>query len=754
MPATQQHRLLAIGTALGDDVPLLERFSVTEQLGRLFQIEVELLSEDDPIKFDDMVGTNATVRLDLPHEKTRYFNGCVSRMAQLGYQHRAIRYRATLVPWLWFLTRTADCRIFQKKKVPEILEAVFRGHGFDEYKLSLSGSYREWEYCVQYRETDFNFVSRLMEQEGIYYFFTHENGKHTMVLADSASAHSPFEDYATIPYHPHLHEGAETITDWVIEKQVQPGLYTLGDFSFKSPHAPIVAPAGVTRQHAAADFEMYDYPGGFEIPAEADAYAKLRIEELQAQHEILRGQTRARGVASGCKFTLAYHPQSDQNRDYLVTAMSCQAGSSEFESAERRESQEFFACHFTAMPLSEPFRPARLTPKPVIQGPQTAIVVGKKGEEIDTDEYGRVKVQFHWDRCGKLDENSSCWVRASQTCAGKGWGAMSIPRIGQEVIVEFLEGDPDRPIITGRVYNAAAYVPYDLPAHKTISTQKSLSSKGGQGFNEIRFEDKKGEEQVFLHGEKDLDVRVKNDAREWIGNERHLLVKKGQLELVESDKHSTVKGDRLSKIEGDYGETTKGDHHVAVDGADHLTVKGDQCVKVSGDASFKTDGNLNQESGMKISLKSAQDFHGKAGMNYAMDAGMAVHIKGGTTVVIEGGVQVSLKAGPSFVDIGPAGVSISGPMVMINSGGAAGSGSGSSPTTPVAPEAPGVPKEPREAADASPGQIDEAPPGSKPPKPTSYSASAQALKSAAADGTAFCEKCEQAKDQSPGTGSL
>ena len=218
---------------------------------------------------------------------------------------------------------------------------------------------------------------------------------------------------------------------------------------------------------------------------------------------------------------------------------------------------------------------------------------GAKGEEIYTDNYGRIKVQFHWDRYGQSDENSSCWIRVSTEWAGKKWGGIHLPRIGQEVLVEFLEGDPDRPIITGRVYNASAMPPYDLPANMTISTLKSNSSKGGAGFNEIRFEDKKNSEQIFIHGEKDQDIRIKNDAREWVGNERHLVVKKDRFEKVEGDEHSSVKGDCLTKIEGDHAETTKGDHHSAIDGVDHLTVKGDQSIKINGDASFKTEKNLN-----------------------------------------------------------------------------------------------------------------------------------------------------------------
>lgn len=639
MPVIQKSRLLAIGTALTGDKLFLERFSLTEQMGRLFQIELELGSENPAIKFDDVVGTNATIHLELPDKKTRYFNGFISRFVQTEQQRNYAHYRAILVPWLWFLTRTADCRIFQKKKVPDIIEEVFKAQGFNDFKPSLSGTYDEWEYCVQYRETDFNFVSRLMEQEGIYYYFQHENGKHTLVLADSASAHSPFENYNEINYRPRIQgeQTEESISDWIIEQEVQAGAYVVGDFNFTTPGSPILGSANISRQHASSGFEMFDYPGEFEKRAEGNAYAKIRIQELQSQHELLRGQATSRGIATGSKFSLKGHPRDEQNRDYIVISASYNAGTSEFESGSAAAGKEFYNCSFTARPASEPFRPARLTPKPIIQGPQTAIVCGKKGEEIDTDEFGRIKVQFHWDRYGKADENSSCWVRVSQAVAGKGWGSINLPRIGQEVIVEFLEGDPDRPIITGRVYNATATPPYKLPDFKTVSTHKSNSSKGGQGFNEIRFEDKKGEEQIFMHGEKNMDIRIKNDAYEWIGSDRHLIVKKDQIEHVENNRDETVDADHKEKIGKDRHLKVAGKEAKAVDGSLSLTVNGD-VIEV-----FKAN----------HSEQTSSDYYLK-----------------GDNVVIEGMTNVTIKVGGSSIAIAADGIALkTDSLVKIEAGG-------------------------------------------------------------------------------------
>jgi type VI secretion system secreted protein VgrG len=697
MAITQENRELAIATPLGKDVLLITRMSGTEQLGRPFRFDLELASENDQIKAEDIVGQNVTIRLNLPEDKIRYFNGYISRFTQLIALGGLARYRATMVPWLWFLTRTADCRIFQEMTVPDIIEMVFDDHGFTDFERSLSPEYRTWEYCVQYRETDFNFVSRLMEQEGIYYFFRHENGKHSLVLADSAGAHKPYLGYDEIKYHP-ADAGVsdeEYISDCTVETCVQPGSYALNDFDFKNPDTPLHTRTIVERDHVNAKFEIYDYPGEYVEFEHGEGYTKKRIEELQAQYEVVTAASDARGICAGCTFTLTNHPYEDQNQEYLITSANYNIDAGEFYSGGEGGGRCVYSCSFTAIKAAidakQPFRSPRITPKPSIPGPQTAMVVGPSGEEICTDEYGRVKVQFHWDRYSEADENSSCWIRVAQVWAGKNWGAMYIPRIGQEVIIEFLEGDPDRPIITGRVYNAQAMPAYDPKTNPTMSTIKSNSSEYGGGFNEIRFEDKAGEEQIFIHAQNNHDHRVLNDSLEWIGNERHLIVKNNQLELVEADKHLTVKGDQKEKIDG------------------------------------------------TISREAGSDIQEKAGMNYGLEAGSAIHIKGGMNVVIEAGMQLSLKAGSNFIDIGPAGVAISGtPTVMINSGGAAGSGAGCKPDAP---------EEPEEAATADPGQTSEPPRPPEPPTPVQFSPQATVLKEAAKDGTPFCEECEKAKTQ-------
>ncbi len=608
MPIKQDNRSLAIKTALGPDVLAVRSIVVQEQLSRLFLIEAELSSEDGEIDFDKVVGRDVTIRLAVGQKEKRYFNGVVSRLAQVANQGGHAHYRATIVPWLWFLTRTSDCCIFQDMTVPDIIEDVFKHFGFSDYKLKLSATYPTWEYCVQYRETDFNFVSRLMEQEGIYYYYEHEDGKHTLVLADSISAHKPFPGYSEIAFH-ELESGAakrEVVTDWTVEKEAQPVAYAVQDFDFKKPKTSLLASSNVPRKYGKAEYEVYDFPGEYLEHGEGERLADVRLNELQSQYEVVHGQGSARGLAAGHTFKLKNHPRSDQNREYFITGVSLNADAGEFAATGAGAGAgEFFSCTFTAIDKSQQFRPARLTPKPLVQGPQTAIVVGPSGEEIYTDEHARVKVHFHWDRHDKSDENSSCWVRVSQFWAGKEWGAIHIPRIGQEVIVEFLEGDPDEPIITGRVYNADQVPPYALPANKTQSGIKSRSSKGGSApnFNEIRFEDKKGSEEVYIHAEKDQNNIVENDETTKVGHDRTEEVGNNEKISIKNDRAEDVGNNETIAIGGNRTETVKKDESITINGNrtenvskdEQITIGGNRTESVSKDESITISGNRTED---------------------------------------------------------------------------------------------------------------------------------------------------------------
>ncbi|MET0065409.1 MAG: type VI secretion system tip protein TssI/VgrG [Candidatus Thiodiazotropha sp.] len=603
MAFTQSNRQLLIKTPLGPDELLILRMEAREEQGRLFEFTVDLLSDNESIVHDDLLGKPMTVEMDMVEGSKRYFNGYVSRFTQVGHIAFFAHYRATLRPWLWFLTRTSDCRIFQNKKVPDIIKEVFRDNGFTDFEDKLSASYREWEYCVQYRETDFNFVSRLMEQEGIYYFFTHVDGKHTLILCDGYSSHSPLEAYTEIPYLPATESGSSRWTDYVYQwsytKSVQPGRYAHTDYDFKKPKSDLAVNAPQPRGYTYSDLEIYDYPGEYEETSDGDSYARSRIEEIQCGYEVLEGEGIARGLCTGGLFSLIEHPRGDQNREYLITSTTCYLHSDAFESVPEIAEGPLFTCEFRCADSKENFRTSRTTPKPMVQGPQTAVVVGKAGEEIYTDEYGRVKLQFHWDRYGGRDENSSCWVRVAQVWAGKNWGAMHIPRIGQEVIVDFLEGDPDRPIITGRVYNADQMPPYGLPANMTQSGIKSRSSKGGSGenFNEIRFEDKKDEEQVYIHAEKNQDNVVENNETtqvgvnrtENVGNDETISIGHDRTEDVGNNETITIGVDRTETV-GSNETVTIGSNRTVNIGSNKTEIVGINKVETIGAAKALTIG--------------------------------------------------------------------------------------------------------------------------------------------------------------------
>ena len=518
MPITT--RVMEIATPLGEDVLLFHGMRAREELGRLSEYHLDLLSADGEIDVDAILGKNVTIKLALPDDSTRYFNGYVTRFSQGAMHGRYFRYTATVHPWLWFLTRTADCRIFQEMTVPDILKKVFADHGTADFKLELTSSYRKWTYCVQYRETDFNFVSRLMEQEGIYYYFRHTEGHNTLVLTDSCSKHVPCPGYDAIPYIPPerlVRPELEHISDWQFTREIQPGAYVHKDYDLERPSVDLKTHKVLARSYTPSNYEVFDYPGEYIEKSDGEQYASVRIDELGTQFETGHGVTNARGITVGALFTLDRCPRADQNCEHLVVSSNYDLEFSDYEASEG--SGTSCHCSFTAISTEQQFRPKRITPKPFVQGPQTAMVVGPAGDEIHTDQFGRVKVQFHWDRLGKKDENSSCWIRVSQPWAGKGWGSVSTPRIGQEVIVDFLEGDPDQPIITGRVYNAESQPPFGFPAGAVVSGIKSNTHKGS-GYNELSMDDTAGTEKITIHGQYDMNTTVEHDQTSTIHNNR------------------------------------------------------------------------------------------------------------------------------------------------------------------------------------------------------------------------------------------
>ncbi|NMZ32959.1 type VI secretion system Vgr family protein [Pseudomonas proteolytica] len=612
----QASRLAKITSPLGPDVLLLNEMGGGEELGRLFSYELQLNSLDANIDLNQLLGKPMSVGLQLADGGERYFHGIVARCSQNIDQGQFASYQVTLRPWLWLLSRTSDCRIFQNLSIPQIIKQVFRDLGFSDFEDALSRPYREWEYCVQYRETSFDFVSRLMEQEGIYYFFRHEQDRHVLVLADAYGAHTTVPGYASVPYYPKDEQQRERdhMHNWHLAQQVQPGSLELNDYDFQRPSASIDVRSAMPRPHTAGDYPLYDYPGTYVKSEDGEHYARTRIEALQTLHEQVEFSGNARGLGSGHLFSLTGFSRRDQNREYLILAARYYITQERLESGGGAASAQFDSS-LTCIDVQQSFRPLANTHRPVVKGPQTALVVGPKGEEIWTDQYGRVKVHFYWDRHDQSNENSSCWIRVSQSWAGKNWGSMQIPRIGQEVIVSFLEGDPDRPIITGRVYNAEQTVPYDLPENATQSGMKSRSSKGGSpaNFNEIRMEDKKGLEQLYIHAERNQDIVVEVDESHSVGHDRNksighnetVTIGNNRLRIVKQEDVLSVGQKKTDSISQSYvievGENLRlvcGQSILELNASGQINLTGVQIsFYASGDAEFNTGGVLHLNNG-------------------------------------------------------------------------------------------------------------------------------------------------------------
>lgn len=667
---TQTNRFLSLSTVQGENVLLVRSFSGIESLSRPFQFELDLLSENDSLDLEALIGTNATLRIQLADDKPRFWNGYISRLTQGWRGPVFTTYRAEFVPWLWFLGLNRSSRIFQDKTTSDIVRKVFTDLGFKDFDFRLEGETPKREYCVQYRETDLSFVMRLLEEEGIFFFFRHENGRHELVLGNSPAAHPVCPGQASAKCR--VSKGGrideDFVSSWHHSAEFLPSRSALADFNFKTPTKSLQV-----KRDGKNPFEAYDQPGLYAEKDRGEALNRIRSEEIQAGAVISRGESTCRAFTAGHRFQLKEHYRKAWNQWYTlmeVRHQASQAGSFQGDEEGGSGGEPGYRNEFVCLPFKTPYRPVRRTPVPVVEGCQTAMVVGPQGEEIYTDDLGRVKVQFHWDREGKRNQESSCWIRVSQSGAGNRWGFFRLPRVGEEVVVDFLEGNPDRPLIVGSVYNASQMPPYPLPADKTKTVMKTNSSKGGDGFNEIRLEDQKGQEQVFIHAERNFDLRVKNDRMENVDGSSSFTVEKDVKEAIKGTKHQSISGDRNEKVDG------------------------------------------------TASLTAGADLQQKIGSNFALQAGSEVHIKSGMNLVLETGASLTLKVGSNFININPAGVIIKGNLVMINSGGSAGSGAGARPNLPELPIA-----------------ADKALPG----KPMAYGPQAMALKHAADTGAAFCD---------------
>lgn len=588
-------RIVKAHTPLAEDQLIFRSMHGTEGLSQLFEFEVDLLSPSVSLDMKSVLGKPLSLEIQTVGEP-RFLNGQIVRFTMVGRESstsRYVVYRATVRPWLWYLTRTSDCKIFQNKSVIDILEEVFADYNF-AFEKKLNGSYRQWEYCVQYQETDFAFVSRLMEHEGIYYYFKHEKNQHTLVLADDIGAHETLPGYPKISYLAADRDPdpfQEVIDQWQVTEEIRPGTYVVDDYDFKKSKADLMGMRSQPRGNSHDTYEIYEWLGGFSEAEQGEHYSRIRLEEAQSQAERDIGHSSVRGMAPGYRFTMQNCPRQDDNREYLIVSVAYALREGGYESGA---ADSHYSFSFAVQPTSYPFRPPRVTPMTRTNGPQTATVVGKAGQEYWVDQYGRVKVQFRWDRYGKSDENSSCWVRVSSAWAGSNYGAVNHPRKGQEVIVDFIGGHPDRPIIIGRVYNSDQMPPLELPAKVTVSGFVSRSQDGTPAnANEFILDDAPGSELVRIHAEKDFELDVEADERDTIAGKRTTTIEGADDYTTNTSLTETINGPHtLTVNEGGPQKITVdgGDQFIKVKGGNQdVYIDGDQMIHVTGRRDDKVD---------------------------------------------------------------------------------------------------------------------------------------------------------------------
>ena len=691
MATTQDDRILKIETPLGKDFLLLSSFYAMEELSGLFRYEAELLHEEakegnipTDIDINAILGKDVTITITQEDGVERTFSGIVNAFSKRNRNARFSFYNASIVPKIWLLTQKHQSRIFQHKTVQQILEEVFEGY---QVSFEIQGAFEKRNYCVQYRESDFGFASRLMEEEGFYYYFEQKGGVHKMIVANTPQSHQDNPGKSEIAYRVEMDkdEGFNSyIRDLIVDFTLQTGKIVNRDYTFQlntnklESTLPSLFNVGGNQE-----LESYDYPGGYarkydgidrgggESPGDLqgvfpdkDRTVENAMQVLDAQYEVLNGSSGCAAFTGGHRFKLKNHPSKKFNRQYILTSVVHHAEQSPAYISNETVN-DAYSNNFTCIPHGSgapPFRPQRRTPKPVVRGSQTAVVVGPAGEEIFTDKYGRVKAQFHWDREGQENADSSCWMRVGTLWAGKQWGVIHIPRIGQEVIVDFLEGDPDRPIIVGSVYNPDTMPPYTLPDNKTQSGVKSRSSKGGspENFNEFRFEDKMGEEEVYLHAEKDWTIMVENDKNQIVGHDETLTVKNDRTKTVENNETSTIIHNRTETVGS--GEDTE---TITINGFRSETVVKDETIAVGGSMSHDVAGDKSSSVGKSETTSVANNKTDNVGDTLTVSATNEIN-ESSKTIKINAGMELILSGPGGQIKIDAGGVTITGVLVKIN----------------------------------------------------------------------------------------
>ena len=629
-------------TLPGVDEVVVVDFTHREVLSQPFELVLNLASRDGSLDAAELLDRDATLTIWQDGQPLRRVHGIIAEFGRGDRGHRRTFYSLVLRPALWRLSLRQNSRIFQKVDPLTIINTLCDERGITDVGFAVKRELTEREYCVQYRETDLAFIERLAAEEGLFYFHEFDENGHRLIFADDPQV---LTSVGERPYNsraggtaPSRHVRKLSHTDRVAAASA-----TLKDYSFKNPaYAQLHEHLGrdVETHGQSTDYEHYDYPGRYNQDASGKPFTRIRLEQLRREVITAQAESDLPELAPGVRFTLTDHDTDSLNRDWQAIEVSHfgeQPQALEEDGMTHSDASGMTRYHnrVTLIPGDTPWR-ATPNPKPRVDGPQVAFVVGPEGEEIHCDEHGRVKVQFPWDRYAEPDDTASCWVRVNQGWAGGGYGSIAIPRIGHEVIVSFLEGDPDQPLITGRTYHAVNTAPYPLPEHKTRTVLRTQSHKA-EGFNELRFEDQAGEEQIWLHAQKDLELLTLNDRIEDIRNDSFLKVNNDRISEIDNDDHHTVHGNRF--------EHTEGQQHFSVEGSLHI----------------------------------------KAGQAWLSESGRELHIKAGHKVVLEAGDELTLNAGGSFLKLDGGGVTMVGPKVRVNAGGSTGNGSGQAVEGPLLP---------------------------------------------------------------------
>ncbi len=692
MAYTQDKRMAICKTPLGDDKVLLAGLEAVERISHPFKCSLTLASEDPAIDFAKIIGKPIGVEVTFEEGDPRFFHGIVSRFAEDTQDDRFTYYRAEVVPELWLLTRRRNCRIFPEQSVPDILKTLLGEHKITnvEYRFKAA-DYAPWNYCVQYRESDFDFISRILEEEGIYYYFAHEKDRHVLIFGDLPNHHEECAQ-AQVRMKPRTGGSPHVFwaTAWRKEQELHPGKYALSDYNFLDPSTKLLVSTKSTIEIGGNDrFEVFDYPGRFvNVGAETDGkiekgekWVKVRMQEEAAKAVAFLGASESRHMTAGFKFELAEHANDKFNGKYLLTSVTHklnQSGAFQSGSGEVASYENTFEC----ISFATPFRPPRVTAKPVIQGPQTAVVVGP--EEIQIDEHARVKVLFHWDREGKKDgSKSSCWLRVSEHWAGKSWGTQFHPRVGQEVVVEFLEGDPDQPIITGRVYNAEQTVHLASPTQSGIMTRSSADG-GIEDFNQIRFEDDYGREEIYLHAQKDWNIEVEKNEGKHVGGSRSETVDGDVTIAIEGQRNEKVKLDRGLKVDGNKSEGIKGAKAISVGKGQTEDIKDAMNLTVGEGRTMNVGKTLKEDIGENMNVSVTKERTLKVGKKETTTVGEDRSVSVGKsnkmtvkegykleakTIAIEGKDEIVLKSGDATITLKKGEIQIKGKSIKLDSSG-------------------------------------------------------------------------------------